>query len=71
MCTHIHPKVVFSEFAIEIRNYDDTLFVGFIIETLDLILAGSDDYKSLRDILGRKNDDREKQVFFKTLFQTW
>ena len=71
MCNHIHPNIVFSEFAIEIRNYDDIMFVGFIIETLDLILAGSDDYKSLRDILGRKNDDREKQVFFKTLFQTW
>ena len=71
MWNHIHPKIVLSEFSIEIRNYEDWIFVGKIIERLDFMLQESEDYKSLRDILARGNDDREKQIFFKSLFNTW
>ena len=39
MCTQIEPKVVFSEFALEIRKFNDIIFVGFMVETLDLILG--------------------------------
>ena len=71
MCSQLDPKVVFSEFAIELKKFNDFTFVGFMIETLDLILAGSDTFKCLRDILGRSSSDPEKQKFFRTLFQTW
>lgn len=60
MCLHIDPIIVFSEFAKEIKKFRDCMFMGFMIETLDLILAGSDAYKKLRDILARKSDDIEK-----------
>lgn len=71
MCSQIEPKIVFSKFAIELRKFDDYTFVGFMIETLDLILAGSENYKSLRDILRRDHSDEEKKKFFKVLFETW
>ena len=67
MCSQIEPKVVFSEFAIEIRKFKDCMFVGFMVETLDLILAGSDTYKQLRDILARSDEDEEKQDDLVTL----
>lgn len=71
MWQYIDPKVVFSEFATELKVFDDYTFVGFMVETLDLILAGSEEYKTLRDILNKRGFDEEKQTFFNTLFQTW
>jgi hypothetical protein len=71
MCKYIEPKLVFSEFAHELKKLNDYTFVGFMIEALDLILAGSDTYKCLRDILRRDHADKEKEKFFKTLFETW
>ena len=71
MCSNIDQKLVFSEFAIEIRKLEQYEFVSQMISTLDLILAGAPVYKPLRDILSRKNDNTEKQEFFRTLFETW
>ena len=71
MCKYIDPQIVFSEFAKELKKFNDYTFVGFMIETLDLILAGSDNYKSLRAILRRPHSNSEKSKFFKTLFETW
>lgn len=71
MCSNIDQKLVFSEFAIEIRRFDEFEFVGFMINILDLILAGAPVYKPLRDILSKDNDDDEKKEFFRTLFETW
>lgn len=72
MCSNIDQKLVFSEFAIEIRKIDQYEFVAFMIEILDLILAGAPVYKPLRDILSRDNkNDEVKEEFFRTLFETW
>jgi len=71
MSSQIEPKVVFSEFALELKKINDFTFVGYMIETLDLILAGSDKFKVLRDILKRDHENSEKQKFFTTLFTTW
>mmetsp|Transcript_16568 Transcript_16568/g.19176 ORF Transcript_16568/g.19176 Transcript_16568/m.19176 type:complete len:95 (+) Transcript_16568:1197-1481(+) len=71
MCSNIDQKLVFSEFAIEIRRFDQYDFVAFMIEILDLILAGAPIYKPLRDILSRGDEDDEKESFFRTLFETW
>lgn len=68
MCSNIDQKLVFSEFAIEIRKFDQYDFVAFMIEILDLIFAV---YKPLRDILSRQSGDKEKEEFFRTLFETW
>ena len=60
MCSNIDKKLVFSEFAIELRQFDEYDFVSQMVNTLDLILAGAAFYKPLRDILSRSNEDDEK-----------
>jgi len=61
MWKHIQPTVVFSEFAKEIQKFSDFTFIGFIIETLDLSLAGSENYRDLRELLKRNHDDDYKK----------
>lgn len=71
MCSNIDQKLVFSEFAIEIRKFNQYKFVAFMIEILDLILAGAPIYKPLRDILCKEDKNEEDKEFFRTLFETW
>jgi len=68
--THLDPQIVFSEFAKGIQKFNDSNFVGFITETMDLNLAKSEQYKDLRDILKRPHSDQEKDRFFKTIFDS-
>lgn len=42
-----------------------------MIEIFDLILSGAPIYKPLRDILSKSDEDKEKNEFFRTLFETW
>mmetsp|Transcript_31229 Transcript_31229/g.27594 ORF Transcript_31229/g.27594 Transcript_31229/m.27594 type:complete len:134 (+) Transcript_31229:638-1039(+) len=71
MCSNIDQKLVFSEFAIEIRKFEQYDFISFMIEILDLILAGAPVYKPLRDILCKEEKSDDDKDFFTTLFETW
>ena len=71
MCSNIDQKLVYSEFAIEIRKFKEYDFVAYMIEILDLILAGAPVYKPLRDILSMQSDNAEKEDLFRTLFESW
>ena len=62
---------MYSEFAIEIRKINEYDFVAYMIEILDLILAGAPVYKPLRDILSMESGNEEKEELFRTLFETW
>jgi hypothetical protein len=62
---------VYSEFAIEIRKINEYDFVAYMIEILDLILAGAPVYKPLRDILSMESGNDEKEELFRTLFESW
>jgi len=71
MWSNIDQKLVFSEFAVEIRKFEQYDFISCMIEILDLILAGAPIYKPLRDILSKEEENEEDKAFFRTLFETW